>query len=70
MYDLRPSEKKYTHISKCKKLANDRESCVISLRSVNGVMQDSAAITLPYWYGNLGIAGNHYQDFTNFDLKE
>jgi hypothetical protein len=69
MFDMRPGAKKYTYISGCKKLANGNESCKVSLRKINGVMQDSAAITLPYYYGSMGIAESHYQDYTNYNLK-
>ena len=68
MYETRPGGKKYSYISNCKKLANARESCDITLRKINGVMQDSAAITLPYYYGTVNLNTSHWQDYTSYNL--
>ena len=62
---------KFTHVSNCKKSGNN-ESCKVSLRKINGVMQGSAALTLPYWYGSLAtnMMGRWANGTTDFNLVE
>ena len=60
---------KYTHLHRCKKIGNDREQCTVSLRKINGVMQDSAALTFPYYFGKISVKPAYYQTH-NYNLVE